>query len=189
MGRRVAAKKLLAPAPVSANHHAMSSTPLPRQLLAVLTGLVALLALGACDRRGNIEVHQPPGFAKDNKLDPHDLALRMRVFHVQQIWAGAGYEADGNDYRAKVTIWSYSQGEPALAELYFHDSEKFDPSGRHTDSVPQTDQMGPLHIHFPITAFGPIIGLMRSANEPVYLFYFRSRWCLGTSLAEAIGSE
>jgi len=30
---------------------------------------------------------------------------------------------------------------------------------------------------------------MRSANEPVYLFYFRGKWCIGTSLAEAIGSE
>ena len=110
----------------------------------------------------------------------------MRVFHVQQIWAGNGYEADALDYRAKVSIWSYSQSEPALAELYFHDPEKFEPAGRHKNSAPGKEG---LQIHFPISTFGPIIALMRSANEPVYLFYFRGKWAIGTSTSEVIGSE
>jgi hypothetical protein len=156
--------------------------------LFVLAGLLALLTgLSGCNRsRSMVEVTGPPGFAKALKTDPHALALEMRVFHVQQIWAGAGYEGDGADYRAKVTIWRYSQSEPALAELYFHDPERFEPAGRHKSSEPGA---GPLQIHFPMSTFGAITVLMRSANEPVYLFYYRGRWCIGTSLAEAIGSD
>jgi hypothetical protein len=158
-----------------------------RFALAALAALLALAVLSGCNRaRTMVEVAGPPGFAKAVQKDPHALALRMRVFHVQQIWAGAGYEGDGADYRAKVSIWSYAQDEPPLAELYFHDSERFEPAGRHKSSEPGA---GPLQIHFPMSTFAAITALMRSANEPVYLFYYRGRWCIGTSLAEAIGSE
>ncbi len=159
----------------------------PHRVTAVM--LVALLLLSGCGRYSRAELNTPPDFITAGKIDPQAVALRMRVFHVQQIWAGDGFEINGNDYRAKVTIWAYSQGEQPLAELYFHDPEKFDPAGRHKNSDPHAPNAGTLQIHFPITAFGPIIGLMRSANEPVYLFFYKGHWCIGTSLAEAIGSE
>jgi hypothetical protein len=165
----------------------MSPTPRPARLrLSALAGLLALTALSGCNPRTMVESNGPPGFANASKTDPHALVLRMRVFQVQQIWAGAGYEGDGADYRAKVTIWSYVQSEPALAELYFHDPERFEPTGRHKCSE---SGASPLQIHFPMSTFGSIIALMRSANEPVYLFYYRGRWCIGTSLAEAIGAD
>ena len=158
-----------------------------RRPLSVLAGLLVLAVFSGCNRsRTMVEVTGPPGFAKGVQQDPHALALRMRVFHVQQIWAGAGYEGNGGDYRAKVSIWSYAQDEPPLAELYFHDAERFEPAARHKSSEPGA---GPLEIHFPMSTFAAITALMRSANEPVYLFYYRGRWCIGTSLAEAIGSE
>lgn len=164
----------------------MLSTLFTRRRLVALVGLLALVLLGGCSRRSLLELSGPPDLMKDGKTDPHALALRFRVFQVNHIWAGSGLEADGSDYRAKVTVWAYSQGEPALAELYFHDAERFEPSGRHKSPEPGS---GPHRIHFPVSTLGPIIGLMRSANEPVYLFYFRGKWCIGTSLAEAIGSE
>ena len=164
----------------------MLSTLFPHRRLVALCGLLTLAMLGGCSRRSVEELNSPPDFVRDGKTDPHALALRVRVFQVNHIWAGAGHEAEGADYRAKITVWSYSQGEPALAELYFHDAERFEPAGRHKGSEPGSD---PHQIHFPMSTLGPIIGLMRSANEPVYLFYFRGRWCIGTSFAEAIGSE
>ncbi len=164
----------------------MLSTPFHHRRIVALFGLLALAVLGGCSRRSVEELTGPPDFVKDGKTDPHALALRIRVFQVNHIWAGTGNEADGADYRAKITVWSYSQGEPALAELYFHDAERFEPAGRHKSPEPAG---GPHQIHFPISTIGPITALMRSANEPVYLFYFRGKWCIGTSLAEAIGSE
>ena len=167
----------------------MPTAPQFRPRLVLAAALGALLAFTGCNRHAMLEVTAPPDLIKDGKTDSRALALRMRVFHVQHIWAGAGYEAAGADYRAKVSIWSYSQGEPALAELYFHDTDKFDPAGRHQNSDPHAAGAGTHQIHFPTSTFGAIIALMRSANEPVYLFYFKGRWAIGTSLAEAIGSE
>ena len=164
----------------------MPFTPLFRRHLAVLAGWSALIMLAGCERHAVVELSGPPDLVKDGKADPHALALPVRIFHVNHVWAGAGYEADGHDYRAKVTVWTNSSGEPPLAEFYFHDTERFEPAGRHKSSEPGT---GPHQIHFPMSTFGPILALMRSANEPVYLFYFRGRWAIGTSLAEAIGSE
>lgn len=164
----------------------MPPLPLPRRHLVAFVGLLALVLLAGCNRRSMLEVNGPPDLAKDGQTDPHGLALRIRVFHVQHIWAGAGYEADGADYRAKVAVWAYAQGEPALAELYFHDVDRFDPAGRHKNTAPGA---GPNQIHFPVSTLGPLLGLMRSTNEPMYLFYFRGKWSIGTSRAEAIGSE
>ncbi len=159
---------------------------LHRRPRVALVGLLSLVLLAGCARRSMLEMNAPPDLAKDSAVDPQALALRMRVFHVQHIWAGAGYEAEGADYRAKISVWTYSQGEPPLAELYFHDADRFEPAGRHQNSAPGP---GPHQVHFPLTALGPILGLLRSANEPIYLFYFRGRWAIGASRSEAIGSK
>jgi len=157
-----------------------------RRPAVVLFWMVAMIGVAGCNRRTVTELSGPPDLMKDGKGDPRAQAMRIRVFHVNHIWAGEGFDSDGSDYRGKVSIWSYSQGEPPLGELYFHDADKFEPKGRHKNAEPGA---GPHQIHFPISALGPILALMRSANEPVYLFYYRGKWAIGTSLAEAIGSE
>lgn len=157
----------------------MRPPPLFRRCV-IAVALVA--AVGGCGRRVE-DPTEVPGLAAGTS-GVKFRAYHLQAFHVQQMWAGAGA---AEDYRAKVAVWDYSQTEPRVAELYFHDTDRFDQAARHRN--PDPDQAKPpFQIHFPTNMLGPMLDTLRTANERVYLYYSRGEWAVGVILPEGIGS-
>jgi hypothetical protein len=40
-----------------------------------------------------------------------------------------------------------------------------------------------------MAAMGPILNTLRNTNEPVFLYYYRGKWAVGTYLAEPVGAD
>ena len=133
-----------------------------------------------------------PDFLKTLSANPRWRAYRLHSFQVQHLWSGIGHPAEnGTDYRAKVVVWQYTadQSPAVIAELYFHDPERFEPAGRDRNPDPNTAGGGPFQLHFPVVALGPIIATLRAANDPVYLYFYDNQWSVGIPGAELVGSE
>jgi hypothetical protein len=166
---------------------ATPSASLSGRSLAALVLLLSFVGIAGCGYSPN-DPDGPPDLMKSLQADRHARAFHLRAFQTQHIWAGAGYGPDGADFRAKVALWDYSNEDPMLAELYFHDAERFDPAGRHHN--PDPDKANPPYqIHFPMSAVGPVLNVLRSANERVYLYYYHNEWAVGILLPEVVGSE
>lgn len=165
----------------------MPSAPPSGRSLAVLVLLLSFAGIAGCGRSLK-DPGGPPDLLAAGQTDSHARAFHLRAFHLQHIWAGAGNGADGADYRAKVALWDYSHEDPMVAELYFHDADRFDPAGRHHNPDPDKAK-APYQIHFPMSTVGPVLQSLRSANERVYLYYYHGEWAVGILLPEVVGSE
>ena len=151
-------------------------------------GFIAALTLTLVScRQQPSDPTSPPGLPLLNANDPKARAFHLQSFHVQHIWAGSGHGPEGTDYRAKVAVFDYSQDNALLAELYFHDSDHYDPVGRHHNSEPSAAKQ-PYQIHFPMSTLGAMLDTLRTANERVYLYYAHGEWAVGIVSPEAIGS-
>jgi hypothetical protein len=163
------------------------SAGLSGRSLAALVLLLSFAGAAGC-RHSPKDPDGPPDLMKSLQADRHARAFHLRAFQMQHIWAGAGHGPDGADFRAKVALWDYSNEDPMVAELYFHDADRFDPAGRHHN--PDPDKANPPYqIHFPMSAVGPVLNVLRSANEHVYLHYDHKEWTVRIFLPEVVGSD
>jgi len=150
--------------------------------------LVALAGWFAGCGRSVSEPTSIPGLAAHTGVfDPTFRAFHLQAFQMQHIWAGGGQGADGADYRVKLAVWDYGQDNPLVAEFYFHDADRFDPTGRHRNPDP-TQAKPPFQIHFPMSTLAPMLDPLRTANERVYLYYAHGEWAVGVIRPEGIGS-
>lgn len=186
----------------------------------LLLGLAALpLALATGCHRNPEKILASPGvrgrpdILKEIAADPHSpwKAFRLRAYHINQVWAGDGFEPDGDkwaNFRGKVTVWETVEnpdGDPeepetALAELYFRDANQYDPA-KHKNPDPNNPKdpnninaqgTGPgrtYRIHFPSAAMGIVSSILRNANEPVYLFWYHNQWAIGVANGETVGVD
>ena len=128
----------------------------------------------------------PPDLTKRTPAKLADHAYQLRAFHVNHVWAGATPRRESaRSYRAKVTLWDYAEDESVVAELYFDD----DASHETTANPDPAKTSRPYAIHFPMSAFCPILGTLRGTNEPVFLYYYDGAWALGTYVAEPVGID
>ncbi|HVS53211.1 MAG TPA: hypothetical protein VHD62_12720 [Opitutaceae bacterium] len=143
----------------------------------------------ACNRapesvRVKEEVEGPSDLVKGTPPNPHWHAYQLQRFQLNHVWAGAGRRDDsGNLYRAKVTLWDYSDDDSPVAEVYFHES------AQDISNPPPSEAKRPYQLHFPITAVGPILQTLRNANQPIYLYYFENQWAIGINAPESVGID
>lgn len=161
---------------------------LPRVALWLLASV--LLPLGGCKPppesvRVKEPVSGPPDLVKDATASGANRAYQLRAFHLNHIWANGGQKGPDGDFRAKVTVWDYADDESVVAELYFDDAGH---ESAATNPDPTKTQR-PYRIHFPMSAFGPILGTLRNTNEPIFLYYYDGGWAVGTYSAEPIGID
>lgn len=130
-------------------------------------------------------VSGPPDLVKTGAPSMANRAYQLRAFHLNHIWADGGQKGPDGEYRAKITVWDYADDESIVAELYFDDG------GRefHGTNPEPTKAQRPYRIHFPMTAFGPILGTLRNTNEPIFLYYYDGGWAVGTYSAEPVGVD
>lgn len=130
----------------------------------------------------------------------------LHAYQLNHIWSGTGATVkDGKlaSYRAKITVWDDDEKDHdlALAEIYFHDPDRFQPAGLHRNPDPNDPKdpnnqnaqgKGPgrtFRLHFPGSTLGVILSALRNSNEPVYLYYYENQWSVGVSNAEAVGVD
>ena len=122
-------------------------------------------------------------------------AYELRTFQTNHIWAGAGYKPGGDNYRAKITLWDNDANlkDAAVAELFFRDPAQLD-AKRYQNPDPNSVDDGkplarPYRLNFPTAALESVLSTLRSANEPVYLYYYDNQWAVGVVLAEPVGAD
>ena len=167
----------------------MHPAPLAR-LIVFPAALALLLAAGCGPGQSPVSVrvkHQvggPDDLVKGATPDPRWHAFQLHTFQMNHVWASAGRTgANGEVYRAKITIWSFDQNDAPIAELYFHDL------GHDVSNPDFKDAPRPYQLHFPMSSIGPILQALRNANEPVYLYYFENQWAIGIAAPEPIGID
>jgi hypothetical protein len=162
---------------------------LMRQLSYVtLAALLMVVPSGCKPAPENVRVKErvagPPDLAKGGTADPSSRSFQLSAFHLNHIWSGPGSTAS-RSYRAKVTVWDYSDEQAAVAELFFDDT-----TATAGATVPDPNNAKrPYQIHFPITTMGPILSTLRNSNEPVFLYYYDGTWAVGTYSAEPVGID
>ena len=156
-----------------------------------LFGLIAgLVLLASCHRAPPAqppkEYHGPPDLVQPGKRDPRWRAYKLGLFQLNHVWAGPGHRADGEDYRAKVTLWDDApKDNKVIAELFFHDAPL-------TDLAANPDpnkSLAPHRLHFPGNSLGTIMQALRNSNEAVYLYYYDDQWSLGVISKEIVGVD
>lgn len=149
-----------------------------------------VIAFAACkppaeNQQVKEKVDGPPDLVKDAKPNPTNRSFQIRAFHLNQVWSGPTGHPDGaQTYRVKVTVWDFDETGPAVAELYFHDADKL--PAENPDPARATR---PYQVHFPMSALAPILGTLRSTNEPIFLYYYEGAWAFGTYSAEPVGID
>lgn len=164
--------------------------------LAVVVGLLAgcKRASSEIDRAPSpTALRATPSILDEIKANPKSpwKAYQLRAFQVNHMWGAAGYKPEGENYRAKLTLWDDDAADKntAVAELFFRDVAQFDPK-RHLNPDPnQTGAARPFRLHFPANTLDPILSTLRSANEPVYLYYYDNQWAIGVIVAEPVGVD
>jgi hypothetical protein len=160
-----------------------------RQLSYVgLAALLVIAPLGCKPAAENVRIKEhvagPPDLAKGGSADPANRSFQLSAFHLNHIWSSAS-NAASRSYRAKVTVWDYTDEQAAVAELFFDDTADESatrvPDPRHAKR--------PYQIHFPVTTMGPIMSTLRNSNEPVFLYYYEGAWAVGTYSAEPVGVD
>jgi len=166
---------------------------------AILLGL-CFLAGGCRDKSaapGVIELHGEFDIIEACKQNARWKNWKLHAYQLDRVWGGAGSRPDGpgSPRRAKLSLWAEGTDTP-VAELFFHDPDQFDPQklDRNVDpnksddaAFPKPGQ--PFQLHFPSAALGPISASLRSANAPVYLFFYRDQWAIGVQGPEFVGVE
>lgn len=131
-------------------------------------------------------VDGPPDLVKLLAANPANRAFQLRAFHLNHIWAGTEGQPDpAGNYRAKITVWDYSDDPSAVAELYFHDGG---PQPLPASASPINTKR-PYQLHFPISTIGPMLNTLRNTNEPIFVYYFNGRWAVGNYVAEPVGVD
>jgi hypothetical protein len=160
-----------------------------RQLSYVaFAALLVIVPSGCKPAPENVRIKErvagPPDLTKRGTVDPSNRSFQLSAFHLNHIWSPVG-NAASRSYRAKVTIWDYTDEETAVAELFFDDV-----SAEAGATVPDPSHAKrPYQIHFPITTMGPIMSTLRNSNEPVFLYYYEGAWAVGTYSAEPVGID
>lgn len=160
-----------------------------RQLVHV--GIIMLwigAAAGCKPEAENVKLKEhvagPPDLVKNAPADPANRSFQLSAFHLNHIWSSP-HGATTPGFRAKVTIWDYTDDKNAVAELYFEDVSNGTAAGisdpNHTNR--------PYQIHFPVSTMGPIMSALRNSNEPVFLYYYQGAWAIGTYSAEPVGVD
>lgn len=172
-----------------------SASPLGRSVV-VLVSLLMTIGFAGCGRPKSADAAAViPDFTKKIAENARWRAYHLDAFQIEHMWAGIGHptpgEASSTDYRAKVLVWRYVANQPPalVAHLYFHDPDRFEPLDRHRNPDPNAKGDEIYQLHFPLTSLGPIIATLRSANDPVYLYYYDNEWSIGIPGAEPVGSE
>ena len=131
------------------------------------------------------KVDGPPDLVKSASRSPGNQSFQIRAFHLNHVWSGPSGRSEGEQsYRVKVTVWDFDETGPALAELYFHDTDKLLAGNADPNHATR-----PYQIHFPMTALTPILGTLRNTNEPIFLYYYDGAWAFGTYSAEPVGID
>jgi hypothetical protein len=129
-------------------------------------------------------VDGPPDLMPAGKANPANQSFQLSAFHLNHIWSSGG-NTSTRPYRAKITVWDYAEDQAVLAELYFDDAT----GGSEPASSDPNRSKPPYQIHFPMSTIGPILGTLRNANEPIFLYYYEGAWAIGTYTAEPVGID
>ncbi len=165
--------------------------PLSRHVVAVVAASVALL-VSACQKSEKAVApipHASPDILRTLRENPSgpNKAWRVHVYQIGQLWADSSGGGPASP-RAKITLWLDADGganTPPLAELYFDDPGA--PRSVVTAADPSANT--PYQLHFSTVALGPVMSILRNANEPVYLYFYEGRWSLGIENAEPVGVD
>lgn len=163
---------------------------LPTRLSLCLAALGLSLLAGCNPPPESVQVKEivsaPPDLAKAARPGSKNRGFQIKAFHLNQVWAGAtDAQSVAPEYRAKITIWDYSDAKVALAELYFHD---LNGAALPVSSTP-INAKAPYQIHFPVSVISPILSTLRNTNEPIFLYYFEGHWAIGTYVPEPVGID
>jgi hypothetical protein len=153
--------------------------------------MAVLVALTSCSPppspvsiKSKVELNGPADLTKKIAANPRWRAFQLKTFQLNHVWSGPGRKEQGGEpYRAKLTLWDFSDDGSPIAEVYFHD-----PGQEVPNPDPNTSQR-PFKLHFPIGAVGPIFQTLRNANEAVYLYYFEDLWGIGIGAPEPVGVD
>jgi hypothetical protein len=130
-------------------------------------------------------VDGPPDLVRPGTSHPDWRGYQVRNFQLNHVWSGpAGLQAGGQTFRAKITIWDYADDGSSLAEVYFDDTVDQLKSGPNPNQAKR-----PYQLHFPMSAFGPILATLRNSNEPVFLYFGNEAWAVGTLAPESVGVD